>query len=105
MDEPLPRANKKSGQVSYHDQAQLHELQVFAGEETRRTHYSTILEVENSCEGCIKYGKSNRMCLRSIREGVVHMSNSDWGMSRGGGMHGFGYMSNAEVRTKTTFVH
>ncbi|KAG2283283.1 hypothetical protein Bca52824_054503 [Brassica carinata] len=43
MDEPLPRANKKSGQVSYHDQAQLHELQVFAGEETRRTHYSTIL--------------------------------------------------------------
>ena len=61
-------------------------------------------EVENSCEWCIKYSKSNRMCLRSIRWGVVHMSSSGWGMSWGGGMHGFGYMSNTKLRTKTTFV-
>ncbi|WZY77604.1 hypothetical protein YC2023_023988 [Brassica napus] len=44
MAEPLPRVKKKSGQVSYRDQAKLHELQVmFVGEAKRRTQYSTIL--------------------------------------------------------------
>ena len=42
--------------------------------------------------------------IRSIRGGVAHMSSSGWGMSHGGGMHRFGFMSNTEVRTKTTFV-
>ena len=33
------------------------------------------------------------------------MSSSDWGMSsEGGGMRGFGYMNNTEVRTKTAFA-
>ncbi|KAF8051792.1 hypothetical protein N665_1665s0009 [Sinapis alba] len=42
MAEPLPRVNKKGGQVKCHDQAEVHELQVmFAGEATHRTHYST----------------------------------------------------------------
>ena len=43
MAEQLLRVNKKVGQVNYHDQAKVHELQVmFAGEATHRTHYSTI---------------------------------------------------------------
>ncbi|AEE85665.1 putative protein [Arabidopsis thaliana] len=42
MAEPLPKINKKVGQVNGHDQAKVHELQVmFAGEATHRTHYST----------------------------------------------------------------
>ncbi|KAJ4899339.1 putative polyamine oxidase 5 [Raphanus sativus] len=42
MAEPLPRVNKKGGQVKCHDQAEVRELQVlFAGEATHRTHYST----------------------------------------------------------------
>lgn len=42
MAEPLPKINKKSGQVNGHNQAKVHELQVmFAGEATHRTHYST----------------------------------------------------------------
>lgn len=44
MAEPLPRVKKMSGQVSYRDQAKLHELQVmFVGEAKRRIQYSTIL--------------------------------------------------------------
>ncbi|KAL1210618.1 putative polyamine oxidase 5 [Cardamine amara subsp. amara] len=42
MAEPLPKVNKKGGQVNGHDQAKVRELQVmFAGEATHRTHYST----------------------------------------------------------------
>ncbi|XP_010438275.1 PREDICTED: probable polyamine oxidase 5 [Camelina sativa] len=43
MAEPLPKINKKVGQVNGHDhQAKVHELQLmFAGEATHRTHYST----------------------------------------------------------------
>ncbi|VVA99686.1 unnamed protein product [Arabis nemorensis] len=42
MAEPLPKINKKGGQVNGHDQAKVNELQVmFAGEATHRTHYST----------------------------------------------------------------
>uniref|UniRef100_A0A1J3G3K7 Putative polyamine oxidase 5 n=1 Tax=Noccaea caerulescens TaxID=107243 RepID=A0A1J3G3K7_NOCCA len=42
MAEPLPKINKKGGQVNGHDQVKVRELQVmFAGEATHRTHYST----------------------------------------------------------------
>ncbi|XP_010433074.1 PREDICTED: probable polyamine oxidase 5 [Camelina sativa] len=43
MAEPLPKINKKVGQVNGHDhQAKVYELQImFAGEATHRTHYST----------------------------------------------------------------
>lgn len=42
MAEPLPKINKKGGELNGHDQAKVHELQVmFAGEATHRTHYST----------------------------------------------------------------
>ncbi|WZY80810.1 hypothetical protein YC2023_027194 [Brassica napus] len=78
MAEPLPRVKKMSGQVSYRDQAKLHELQVmFVGEAKRRTH-----TMPDGGRG---------------RDGKDHFSNSS-------GDHSFQVKEELEALTKTRDV-